>query len=45
MKTSIWGVPSTSNYVLTQSPLTTITEIAVVIACITLIIWLIRHWN
>lgn len=41
---SYWGM-QTQKMNLMQSPLTTVTEIAVIIACIMLVIWLIRHWN
>lgn len=41
---SYWGM-QTQKMDLIQSPLTTVMEIAVIIASITLVIWLIRHWN
>lgn len=41
---SYWGM-QTQKMNLMQSPLTTVTEIAVIITCIILVIWLIKHWN
>lgn len=35
---------TTQKMTILQSPLTTVAEIAVIVTCVMLIIWLIRHW-
>lgn len=42
---SYWGIPEAQKTAITQSHLTTITEVAIIITCAVLIIWLIRHWK
>lgn len=45
MEKILWGVNVPTQYTLTPSLLSIVTEIAVVVTCIVLIAWLIRHWN
>lgn len=37
-----WDTPTSMS--LTQSTLTTLTEVTIIATCILLIIWLVRHW-